>query len=199
MVRKRADITPIDPGSGDVRPRIDIRRPLKGESLALWPLESQVTWYLIHYDGKHSVPCLRDRCFCLRSEMPVDVRREGWLLAVEARRTSVVLASVTFGAWQTCEALRDKEIDLRACELILTRGAHRTNAPVTAAVVRNHHPTSRVPVVPYTHLDLLLRVWYPRGSSYTEFNAAVESSETLGSVIPDGATIAPQGTEGGGA
>jgi hypothetical protein len=144
------------------------RRPKQGERLSLLPLESQVGWYFTHFIGRRTRPCLGDRCPCQGSAVKVENRWVGWILAIDETTQRVVLASLTENTFKTCQALRDRSIDLRSCRLILQREADKPNGRVKAEVQRNCGASRSRLVLPYTQRDQLLRVWFNAKDDYAE-------------------------------
>jgi hypothetical protein len=155
------------PDEGEWRTRLKPRRPGTGEKLVLVPLEPEVGWYLTHFVGKRTRPCLGEQCGCLQAEHPVTTRWVGWILAIEKYARKIVLANLTAGCWETCQELRIPELNLRGCDLILTRKTTRSNGPVSAEVFPGRLALARVPVLPYTHRDALMSVWFGPNDPYT--------------------------------
>ncbi len=141
-----------------------------GEVLKVWPLEDQAQWYVTHFLGQRTRPCLGEVCLCQKLETPVRTRWTGWLLAAERLRPFIVrLVALTENCWDSCALLRDPSFALRGRLLILRRPAGGARGKVYAEVDTYAAVQGYLPVLPYTQRDQLLKVWFSEKDGFDEF------------------------------
>jgi len=166
--------TPEDPAKKGPQ----VRRVLPGETLKVWPLEERAGWYVTHFLGQLTRPCLGDECICHSIETPVRTRWAGWILVAENFRPLLVrLLALTENCWDSCEELRRADFNWRGRMMILTRpkGGFRGRVYVKVDDVMVRHPES-MPKLPYTHKDQLLKVYFTQKHGYDEFNQYAHSA-----------------------
>jgi hypothetical protein len=152
------------------------RRVASGETLRIWPLESQASWYVTHFLGQRTRPCLGDVCLCKRVDRPVRTRWTGWVLAAERWRPLCVrLVALTENCWDSCPEIRDPTFNLRGRLLILRRPKGGARGKVWAQVDQLARVDGHVPELPYTQRDQLLRVWFSERDGYDEFTQYAHS------------------------
>jgi hypothetical protein len=158
---------PDDPG--DKGPQT--RRVKAGEVLCVVCLEDQAQWYVTHFLGQLTRPCLGDACLCKRLDTPVRTRWTGWILAAESMRPLTVrLVALTEHCWDTCDQLRDPKFSLFGKQLRLTRAGATGKGRVSCSVDPYLDYKGRVPRLPYSQRDQLLKVWFSEKAGYDEFN-----------------------------
>jgi hypothetical protein len=172
------------PGNGDARKRPKSRSPGPGERLLLAPLEESVGWYLTHYRNKRTKPCLGDLCGCQASEEKWPTRWMGYVLAMEMPKRVIVLAMLTRNCWEMCPALREVGEPLRGAQLILTRKGG-SQGIVEAGIVPGFYPTAQLPVLPYTHKDQLMRVWFSGLDDYVQVNKFFDVGQHAAPLLDD--------------
>jgi hypothetical protein len=148
-----------------------VRRCREGERYNCFPLEDRAGWYLTHWIGTRTRPCLGDACICRTRDTPIKVRWSGWLLVAESLRPLVVrLLALTENCWDTCEFFRLPDTALRGRSLTLTRPRGGQKGRVFATVSDPVPSMKALPKLPYTHRDQLLRVWFSVNAEYDEFS-----------------------------
>lgn len=181
MRKNKMDLVkPVKPTKEERRRGPQTRWPSAGETVVLWPVEPQVLWYRTHYINDRTRPCLGNLCGCNKQEQPVNTRLVGWILAYEPKARDYVLAQVTKNCLKNCPALSDESLDLRTCELTLTRIGRKVNGKVVATVRRDAHQVGKVALLPYTQRDQLMRVWFKETDAYEEVNQVAEVLDRLG-------------------
>lgn len=159
------------PGPGDkIKKRPKTRAPKAGERLKLMPLEDTVGWYLTHYHNDRTKPCLKARCWCQQADKPAPTRWVGYLLAKIHDSSEVVLAMLTPNCAATCPDVVQNQTSLRGSQMVLTRTGH-AQGQVDCYVHHGFYPLRVVPVLPYTHREQLLRVWFPGVADYADLEA----------------------------
>lgn len=181
---KRDFVRPVDPLPEERQPGPQTRWPGPGEQLLLYPAEREVLFYRTHFVADRTRPCLHEMCACRRADLRLNTKLVGWILAWE-KYGKLVLANVTHNAYKFCKDLQDKDLDLRRCELLLTRVGTKHNGRVYAKVFRHTHNVDKFPPVPYSQRDQLLRLWFKQTDDYQELNQVAEILHQLGSRDPD--------------
>jgi hypothetical protein len=184
MSRRKMDyVQPVDPTRQQKVKGPPCRWPGPGETLVLFPAESEVLWYATHFVEGRTRPHLGEICSCWQAEVPVNQRLVGWILAFE-RSGRLVLAQVTLNALRYCRQLQDSAIDLRTKKLTLRREGTRVNGKVFATV-DDRSPTERdFPAVPFDQRAQLMRVWFDASADMSEVNATAAMLDYLGSRDP---------------
>jgi len=158
------------------------RRCKAGEVYRCWPLEDQAGWYLTHFLGQRTRPCLGEVCMCQSSETPVRTRWTGWILVAERFRPLLVrLLALTENCWDSCDALRNPTVLLRGRELMLRRPKGGARGKVYAEVSDQNYDPEAMPRLPYTQKDQLLRVWFSEKDGFDEMNQYANADW----VVPD--------------
>ena len=150
------------------------RRCRSGERLSVWCLERQASWYVTHFLGQRTRPCLGDACLCKKLNAPVVTRWTGWILAAERMRPLIVrLVALTENCWDSCEELRNPAEDLKGRLLVLERPRGGARGRVYAKLEQYSRKLEYLPDLPYTQRDQLIKVWFTKGANYDEFNQYV--------------------------
>lgn len=163
------DIPTGGPNGRDERKRPKSRSPGPGERLTLMLCEDSVGWYLTHFMNRRTKPCLGARCKCQAATPPLAKRWQGYILGMEMPRRLIVLAMLTRNVWDTCTELRDSKTSLKGAQLVLTRKGGAQGI-VEAQLAPGWYPLAQVPLLPYTHKDQLLRVWFGGMDDYVDLN-----------------------------
>jgi len=155
----------------------EVRRVKPGETLRTFPLEDNVGWWLVHFLGQLTRPCLGPECLCHRAEKAIRTRWTGWILVAENfRPLSIKLLALTENCWTSCEELQRTDFPLRGRCLILRRNAKGNKGRVYASIDPDFsHAPSSLPRLPYTHRDQLLKLWFSGRFGYDEFNEYAHS------------------------
>ncbi len=173
------------------------RRVRSGEKLRLYCLEPRPTWYVTHFLGQRTRPCLGDACLCRKLEQPIRTRWTGWILAAESFRPLVVrLLNLTENCWDTCADLRDRTFDATGRVIELWRGPGGSKARVYCRFDPHARALVDVPRLPYTQKDQLLKLWFSEKDGYDEFNQYAHQDWVEPDVVTGARTEPRKGKKG---
>jgi hypothetical protein len=149
--------TPDDPGVKGPE-TVRVRRGPKAE---FYPVVRQASWYTTHFLYGRTKPCLGDGCECHSLEKPVRPRWSGFLLcAVRFAPLKIVNLALTQNCWDSCELLRNKNLDLRYYKISVWRDGRGDKGRVYCQLDYLANRRGCNLDLPYTILDVLTLLWF---------------------------------------